>query len=95
MLGKEVLYTFHMLSAPHFLYRDLNVFLCVCTCVCEPYYLSLKCLCILLCIYMYLYPQESDQRSAVQWNLSLLRTFWDPEFSATFCCNIEVFLFQR
>ena len=27
--------------------------------------------------------------------ISLLRIIWDPEFLATFCCNIEVFLFQR
>ena len=26
---------------------------------------------------------------------SLLRTLWDQTFLATFCCNIEVFLFQR
>ena len=26
---------------------------------------------------------------------SLLQTSWDPEFLATFYCNIEVFLFQR
>ena len=26
---------------------------------------------------------------------SLLRTFWEPEFLATFCYNIEVFLYHR
>ena len=26
---------------------------------------------------------------------SLLRTLWDQLFLANFCCNIEVFLFQR
>ena len=33
--------------------------------------------------------ERNRRRQSYDSRTSLLQTFWDPEFLATFCCNIE------
>ena len=55
-------------------------------------YQAMKSLCVRVCV---LYVGVCLLACMYYSGTSLLRTFWDPEILAIFCCNIEVFLLQK